>query len=165
MESVQGGSVNRVYSGSEYPPELAGIITGIIDDAAERSDLDASEIDVVAVADVTWSDASLGCGQPGFSYAQVLTDGMRVVLSVGDLFYDYRASGFDAFFLCSQSSNLASSGSVTGADVTTDDAAPPARDDSSSGLYEITEDGEVVQVEPPVYDEQLPTEGTNPPDE
>jgi hypothetical protein len=159
MESVEGGNVNQVYPGETYPPELGGIIAGIVDDAAERSGIAATDIAVVAVADVTWSDTSLGCGQPGFSYAQVVTDGMRIVLQVDNLFYDYRASGVDAFFLCRQSESLpeTSEPEVGGAEV-------GSTDKSSPGLYEITEDG-VVQVEPPTYDDETPTEGTNPPDE
>ena len=143
MDTVQGGNVGRVYDGDDYPPELGGLVETIVADAAGRLGITSNDLDVVAVAEVVWSDASLGCPAPGLVYAQVVTDGLRVVVQANNLSLDYRASGVDTWFLCSQA--------VTA-------------DKSSAGLYEITEDG-VVQLEPPVYDESAPTEGTNPPDE
>lgn len=60
-----------------------------IADLAERRGIDASDIGIVEVAEVTWSDASLGCPQRDMQYQQVLTPGIRVILE---------ASGQRAFF-------------------------------------------------------------------
>ena len=141
--SVEGGSVRRAYVADEYPTELTGIIDGMIADLAGRLAVAESAVTVVSVDDVTWADASLGCPQPGMSYAQVETDGMRVILEAAGDFYDYRSGGHSEPFLC---------------------VPAPVSDKSTAGLYELTEDG-VVQVEPPTYDEKAPTEGINPPDE
>lgn len=141
--SVEGGSVVSAYLADEYPAELTGIIGEMIGDLAERLGIDASAVTVVAVEDVTWADTSLGCPQPDMSYAQVETDGMRVILEAGGDFYDYRSGGQVEPFLCVHA---------------------PVTDKSTAGVYELTEDG-VIQVEPPTYDEKAPTEGINPPDE
>ena len=112
-------------------------------DLSERTGLSTSEIVVVSVEEVTWSDASLGCPQPDMVYAQVLTDGLRVILEAGGSYYDYRSGGDGGWILCVEA---------------------PVTDKSTAGVYELTEDG-VVQVEPPKSNEKAPTEGINPPDE
>src|SRR5260370_42682892 len=38
-----------------------------------------------------FSDASLGCPQPGQTYAQVKTPGYRILIAVNGTVYDYRA--------------------------------------------------------------------------
>lgn len=141
--AVDGGSVTRAYLEDQYPGELDVLIVVMIEDLASRLGIDATGIKVVAVEEVTWSDASLGCPQPGMNYAQVVTDGMRVILEAEAVFYDYRSGGIGDPFLCVRAA-------VT--------------DKSTTGLYELTEDG-VVQVEPPKFDEKVPTEGNNPPEE
>lgn len=141
--SADGGSVRQAYLADEYPTELTGIIGGMIADLAGRLDIDEADVTVVSVDDVTWADASLGCPQPGMSYAQVETDGMRVIFEAAGDFYDYRSGGQSEPFLCVHA---------------------PVTEKSTAGVYELTEDG-VVEVEPPTYDEKAPTEGINPPDE
>lgn len=141
--SVDGGSVQNAYLADEYPTELTGLIGDMIVDLADRLGIEKSAVTIVATEEVTWSDASLGCPQPDMSYAQVETDGMRVILEADGDFYDYRSGGQSEPFLCVQA---------------------PVTDKSTAGVYELTEDG-VVQVEPPTYDEKAPTEGINPPDE
>jgi hypothetical protein len=49
---------------------------------AEESGADAADISIVDVEPVTWSDSSLGCGEPGMSYLQVLTPGYKVTLEL-----------------------------------------------------------------------------------
>ncbi len=141
--SVDGGSVQNAYLADEYPTELTGLVGGMIADLADRLGTEKSAVTIVATEEVTWSDASLGCPQPDMSYAQVETDGMRVILETGGDFYDYRSGGESDAFVCVQA---------------------PVTDKSTAGVYELTEEG-VVQVEPPVFDEKEPTEGINPPDE
>jgi WD40 repeat protein len=49
-----------------------------------------------------YPDASLGCSQPGQSYAQVVTNGYRFVFVYGGATFDYRASADGSvLFLCS----------------------------------------------------------------
>ncbi|MFT3891357.1 MAG: hypothetical protein QM730_06960 [Anaerolineales bacterium] len=58
---------------------------------ANRLSIPTTEIRVVAAQAVTWSDASLGCPQEGYAYAQVLTPGYLILLEHGNLRYEYHA--------------------------------------------------------------------------
>lgn len=69
-----------------------------IADLATRLDVDESAITVVEEREVTWSDASLGCPEPGMSYLQQLTDGVLVVLEADGQRYEYH--GGDALTYC-----------------------------------------------------------------
>jgi hypothetical protein len=64
----------------------------IADVAVERviSELDAApeDVEVISIEPVEWSDTSLGCPQPGQTYAQVITPGYRVVLDVDGETYE-----------------------------------------------------------------------------
>jgi hypothetical protein len=71
-----------------------------IADLATRLTIAATEIKVVSVEEVTWPDTSLGCPQPGMAYAQVLRDGVRIILSAGDVQYHYHSSTEGPPFLC-----------------------------------------------------------------
>ncbi len=70
----------------------------IVDDLAARGITGTP--DVVSAENVTFSDGSLGCPQPGVSYTQALVDGMRVIVAVDDVQYDYRFGRGDAPKLC-----------------------------------------------------------------
>jgi hypothetical protein len=59
--------------------------------ARERA-LAASALEVEVAAAATWPDASLGCPEKDHVYAQVLTDGFRVVLREGATRFDVRVT-------------------------------------------------------------------------
>ncbi|MFS0868123.1 hypothetical protein AB3M83_12420 [Microbacterium sp. 179-B 1A2 NHS] len=67
--------------------------------AAIDADLAARGItgtpDLVSAEAVTFTDGSLGCPKPGRSYTQALVDGMRIVVRVDGVTYDYRVGGGD----------------------------------------------------------------------
>jgi hypothetical protein len=69
-------------------------------DLGRRLAIDVSVIGVVSSEKTTWSDASLGCPEPGRMYAQARTPGYRVVLRAGDDEYAYHSRGTSAFILC-----------------------------------------------------------------
>lgn len=52
--------------------------------AATALDVAASRLEVKEIEAVTWPDTSLGCPQPGYLYAQVLTPGYKVVLTTDE---------------------------------------------------------------------------------
>lgn len=58
---------------------------------AEEPGVAPGEIDVTAIEPVVWPDASLGCPEPGKSYAQVVTPGYRFVLEAGGKEYELHA--------------------------------------------------------------------------
>jgi len=69
-------------------------------DLAQRLAVPASDISVVDAREVTWSDGSLGCPQPGMMYAQVLTPGYLVKLVYDGREYEYHAGKDKALSLC-----------------------------------------------------------------
>ena len=88
---------------TEAPPELSPLrimAAPAIEDLAGRLGVPADEIEVTFAAEVEWPDASVGCPAPDFGYAQVLTNGMKVTLQVGDATYDYHGRSPDDLFLC-----------------------------------------------------------------
>ncbi len=58
---------------------------------SRRLDIGIDQITVVSVTDVTWSDTSLGCPQPGMAYAQVLTPGYMIQLEASGKTYTYQS--------------------------------------------------------------------------
>lgn len=63
----------------------------------------ASEIEVLEARTVVWPDASLGCPQAGRAYAQVLSEGYLIRLSVDGRVYAYHGGEGREPFLCEQS--------------------------------------------------------------
>jgi hypothetical protein len=69
---------------------------------AERMGLSADSLTALSVEPMTWRDASLGCPEPGKMYAQVLTDGYKVVYedAGGDRIEVHAAEGLNNFVVC-----------------------------------------------------------------
>lgn len=82
-------------------PSLAGLVDTAVSDLADRFEVETNEITVVSAEAVTWDDSSLGCPRPGEVYAQIRTEGARVVLGYEDTTYAYHAGpGRSDPFLC-----------------------------------------------------------------
>ncbi|QFG69710.1 hypothetical protein [Ornithinimicrobium pratense] len=64
---------------------------------AERRQVSEDEVEVIGFADVTWTDGSLGCPQPGMHYTQALVPGYQLILQVGGERASYH-SGKDKLF-------------------------------------------------------------------
>ncbi len=82
------------------PTDVPENVQAAIDDLAERLGVPATSIQPGPLEQVTWSDSSLGCPSPGTSYAQVLTDGYRVVLTADGQEYAYHAGADGELFYC-----------------------------------------------------------------
>ncbi|WP_203582351.1 hypothetical protein [Microbacterium hibisci] len=72
----------------------------IVADLAARGVTAAPEL--VSSHAITWSNGALGCPEPGFMYTQALVDGMRVVVVVDGIEYDYRFGRDDTPRLCTR---------------------------------------------------------------
>lgn len=83
-----------------FDPGVQDLIDKAIADLSERLSIPASEITVLDVTPVVWSDSSLGCPQPGMAYIQVPEDGLLIRLQVGDQIYPYHSGGLRDPFLC-----------------------------------------------------------------
>jgi len=55
---------------------------------ATKLSIPPGQIAVASAEPVSWPDTSLGCPQPGMAYAQVVTAGYRMVLSVAGQSYE-----------------------------------------------------------------------------
>lgn len=92
--SVSPTTTQPVGNTSTPAEEVFGVDAAIADLQAR---LPGVEVTLVSAENVAWMDTSLGCPQPGRVYAQVLTEGVRIVLAAGGRNYFYhgdRASGF-----------------------------------------------------------------------
>ena len=87
---VQGPVVNTLQSATEEA----------LTDAARRTGLKRTELEVLRAEAVTWSDGSLGCPQPGMMYTQALVPGFRVRIRAGGEVLDYHAGRSGMPFLC-----------------------------------------------------------------
>ena len=142
-------STDRSYEGDGYPTELTGMVTGAIDDLVEYLGVDSASIAAETVEEVVWSNGSLGCPQPGMVYAQVLTDGLRIVLIHDGTEYVYHSGGMVDPFLCLPESAKDSAGSIS-------EFGESAEEDGD--IDESSTDG-TLQTETTVpSDESLPTE-------
>jgi len=72
----------------------AGLPAELLDcggcDAANRSGVSVESVRVVSATAEHWPDASLDCPRPGAAYADVNTDGYRLVLTADGTTFDYR---------------------------------------------------------------------------
>jgi hypothetical protein len=84
----------------EPPAKAEQAIRLAREDLAQRLSLAPEAIRLVSVEAVEWSDASLGCPQPGTMYAQVITPGFCVVLEAKRQKYEYHADAGRFVVLC-----------------------------------------------------------------
>jgi hypothetical protein len=82
-------------SGAENDP----VAQPAVADLSNRLGIGASSIAVISIDEVTWSDGSLGCPEPGMMYTQALEDGVLVVLEADGVRYEYHSGiGHDLFY-------------------------------------------------------------------
>lgn len=87
---------------SETPDDVqAKLVQAAKDDLAQRLSIKGDSIEVIKAESVQWPDASLGCPKPGMMYAQMVTPGYQIILSVGGEEYDYHGSALEVF-LCEE---------------------------------------------------------------
>lgn len=67
---------------------------------AERAEVEPEAVTVAGYADVTWTDGSLGCPQPGMMYTQALVPGHQLVLEVDGTLASYHAAEGKPFRYC-----------------------------------------------------------------
>lgn len=69
---------------------------------AQRVGVPEPDIAVQSVEAVDWPDSSLGCPQPGMTYAQFITPGYRVLLEVDGQAYEMHTDGRQTVVLCEE---------------------------------------------------------------
>lgn len=77
------------------------LLDAIVADAAERTNVEPDEVEIVSMTEKTFDDSSLGCPEPGQVYAQVITPGHIVMVQAGGRELDYRVGTQpETFKLC-----------------------------------------------------------------
>lgn len=79
---------------------LQSAIDAALTDAARRTGLERTELEILSADAVTWSDGSLGCPQPGMMYTQALVPGFRIRIRAGAETLDYHAGRGGAPTFC-----------------------------------------------------------------
>jgi len=98
---------HKIYAQSGEPTAL---ITSIFADLSHKlgKSLNRGNVDTWSWTQNAYPDASLGCPQPGQSYAAGSTSGYQVLIVLNGVTYDYRANkASSAFFRCSPSDSQA----------------------------------------------------------
>jgi len=85
-------------SGTERLIEMAK------EDLAQRLSIPITQINLVEITEVEWSDSSLDCPQPGMAYLQVITPGYRILLEASGMQHEYH-SNRDAYVVYCDNSN------------------------------------------------------------
>lgn len=84
----------------EAIPGSEEALAAALADLSEKSGIAAGEITLVSMEEVEWNDASLGCPQEGFMYAQVITPGYLIVLEAQGEEYEYHTDKSANVVLC-----------------------------------------------------------------
>lgn len=83
-------------------PDLEVATNQAIQQAAEDEQIEPDDIRVVSADEVTWRDGAIGCPEPDMAYPQIVVEGFRVVLQVGDQRLHYHADDPEAPFRCDE---------------------------------------------------------------
>ena len=98
-EKASGGQIT-------IGPGLRRLVDLATKDLIAKEGIDATEIEVLQAAYVSWPDSSMGCPQPGYEYLQVITNGSRIVLKADKQVYYYHSGGNKPPFRCVKPSPL-----------------------------------------------------------
>jgi hypothetical protein len=92
MEPVASVPAGKPISTAQIPRSVRH---AVVADAARRFNVAESAVVIGRAEQLTWSDGSLGCPEPGRTYAQVLVPGFRLVAitSAGELTYHTDSRG------------------------------------------------------------------------
>lgn len=96
--------------GPALPPavtERADVQAAIIAEA-QRAGVEPAAVAIVSYEEVTWTDGSIGCPQPGVMYTQALVPGHRLVLAVDGQEAHYHQARDRDFSYCASPSGTGS---------------------------------------------------------
>jgi hypothetical protein len=86
----------------------ASITDPVVADIARLAGVPVSEVTIISAQEMTFSDGSLGCPQPGMVYTQAIVDGYKIIAEAGGTTFDVRGSG-RTFRVCSPAAKPAPS--------------------------------------------------------
>jgi hypothetical protein len=82
------------------PDAMQVMISKAISHLSNRLGIPEDSIEVARAEAVVWSNASLGCPQPGMAYADILTPGYLILLEANNVDYEYHASKGTEIIYC-----------------------------------------------------------------
>ena len=77
-----------------------GAVDAAVGDGALRLGLPAEQLSIERIEAQEWSSSALGCPQPGFFYAQVITPGFLVVVTGGGRRLEYHTDTRGRAVMC-----------------------------------------------------------------
>ena len=86
--------------------DIQNLIESARQDLAERLAISMTNISLVEVKEVEWSDSSLGCPQPGMEYLQVITPGYLIRLEANGIQYEYHSNRDTYVVYCENMNSL-----------------------------------------------------------
>ena len=95
----EGGEAVEMPEPGRPNPQTA-MINQATQDLAERLEIVADDIDVIAAEEMQWRDSSLGCPAKDGSYLQAITPGYRITLRAQGETYDYHTDARRTVILC-----------------------------------------------------------------
>lgn len=69
-------------------------------DLAKTLRIDSSQITILSVEEIMWSNGSLGCPEPGMVYIQVIIPGYKTIFSYNQKTYEYHTDKNNGFVTC-----------------------------------------------------------------
>ena len=82
------------------PPAVIRTAVDAVQAVAARFGIAADAVEIVVDEEVTWSDGSLGCPQPGTAYTQALVSGRRVIVAAAGNQYHFHGGSDGTLFWC-----------------------------------------------------------------
>jgi hypothetical protein len=98
-------------SGAPPVGDMAVLVDKSKAELAQRMSLQVNQIGLVEATEVVWPDTSLGCPQPGMMYAQIMTPGYKIILTYGNMQFEYHTGNNQAVVFCDKAIPLPDNGS------------------------------------------------------
>jgi len=100
-EDIEYNYENNEEYDDENNEEYDERVNTALIDASERFNVPKSDISVIEVKDITWSDGSLGCYKNSdIAYTSAEVPGYKIILKVGDNYINYHGSNNSLPFFC-----------------------------------------------------------------
>jgi hypothetical protein len=102
ISPIEKPTMTQMRQGVEPIKGSEEALAAAIADLSEQTGAPTDEISLVSMEAVEWSDASLGCPQEGFMYAQVITPGYLIILAAQGQEYEYHTDQTTNVVLCQE---------------------------------------------------------------
>lgn len=136
---------------STVSPDARDVVVRAREDLADRLGTSPQAIELVSVESVEWPDASLGCPQPGRTYAQVVTPGFRVILEAEGERYVYHTDREETVVLCEEGSMMATPTGLSPVESGLENLVRSAKEDLAQRLSINLEQIDVVEARSVVW--------------